>query len=128
MRKTSTEKAESNFKKTLDQFAKKDLNKARRFLNRVIAGTEKDSVYDPKSGTIIIKPTPVAVRVDACNALNKLIISKSIPEVKDQPKVNDTKNQVDDAVERVEKRKREEEAARKAAADKGKLAKKVIGG
>lgn len=128
MKQTATDKSQKDFRSKLDGYAKKDLNKARLFLNRVIAGKEQDSVYDPKSGTIITKPAPIAVRVDACNALNKLVVSKSIPEVKEQQKKDVGKHTVDDAVERVEKRKRAEEAAKKAAQEKGKLAKTAIGG
>ncbi|KAF0218809.1 MAG: hypothetical protein FD174_2592 [Geobacteraceae bacterium] len=127
--KTSTAKSKDSFQELLKGYLKKDLKEARGFLMRVIKGQEKDTVYDPKSGTVIEKPTAVAVRVDAVNALNKLVVARVVPEVKADQTVNmNHKTTVDDAAQTVEKRKREEKAKiEKEAREQGKLAKVAVG-
>jgi len=127
--KSATDKSYDNFQKDLRDYASKDVKIIRKFLMDVVTGKKQDSQYDPKTGKVISKPTPIAVRVDAGKAYEKFVLSRVVASKKDTQEINVNHNVVDGAVKTVAERK---QAEKKAAEDKarqaGKLAAKVVGG
>lgn len=129
MNKSATDKSSDNFNNELREYAAKDVKVIRKFLMEVIQGKRTDSQYDPKSGQIIQKPTPVAVRVDATKAYEKFVMGRVVASKKDTQEVNHHVNIVDGAVKTVGERKRaEKRAAEEKARQDGKLSKVVVGG
>ena len=129
MAKSADDKSSDNFNKELQAYAAKDVKVIRDFLMKVIRGTRKDSQYDPKSGKIIQKPTPIAVRVDATKAYEKFVMGRVVASKKDAQEVNVHHSIVDEAVGTVAKRKQaEKQAAEEKARQAGKLAKAAVGG
>jgi len=129
MKKSATDKSFDNFQNELREFANKDLKIIRKFLMDTITGKRTDSQYDPKSGKIIQKPVPVAVRVDATKAYEKFVMGRVVASKKDAQEVNVHHNIVDGAVKTVAERKQaEKKAAEEKARQDGVLAKKVVGG
>jgi hypothetical protein len=126
--KSATDKSSDDFNKELQDYASKDVKVIRNFLMKVIKGVSKDNQYDPKTGKVIQKPVPVAVRVDATKAYEKFVMGRVVAAKKDTQEINVHHNSVDNAVSTVAKRK---QAEKKAAEDKarqaGKLAKVVVG-
>jgi hypothetical protein len=128
VKKSATEQSQDNFQQELRDFASKDVKVIRKFLMETITGKRKDSQYDPKSGTIINKPIPIAVRVDATKAYEKFVMGRVVASKKDTQEVNVHHNIVDGAVKTVAERKQaEKKAAEEKARQSGVLAKKVVG-
>lgn len=129
MKKSATEQSFDNFQNELRGYADKDVKVIRKFLMDTITGKRKDSQYDPKSGSIISKPVPIAVRVDATKAYEKFVMGRVVASKKDAQEVNVHHNIVDGAVKTVAERKQaEKKAAEEKARQSGVLAKKVVGG
>lgn len=128
MNKSATDKSVDNFQRELRDFANKDLKIIRKFLMDTITGKREDSQYDPKTGKIIKKPVPIAVRVDATKAYEKFVMGRVVASKKDTQEVNVHHNIVDGAVKTVAERKQaEKKAAEEKARIDGKLAKKAVG-
>lgn len=125
----STEKAKREFNEQLKEFAKEDLPVLRNFLMNTVKGKNKDQQFDQKQQKMVKRQVPTAVKVDACNAYTKMILSRTVAEVKEDKEKGGKEQRVDDALKKVEQRKLEEKKKREAeekAQAAGKLVK--IGG